>query len=337
MDLVDQRYQAPNTEGEIVLGAYFDEYSSDADEPRVQRNAEPVSVEKPRVDYATKVPDTSSIIALISQRRVDRVPLGEASREDACLPCGQDTAIQPNIVLHELPCGHRWCKNCLARAFKFALHHDTFHRLKCCTKDEIPLKYFKRIAEDRSPLQPTYEPGWEPGTHIDDYVMAQGSQGGQESHGSALKDKKVSRNPPRVSHYVERDQETFISRKDLALYRLKLEEVETLPKSTIYCYRRVCGSFIPMSCRTQTKGICPRCQRVTCKRCRKGWHTHESNSGKCDARSDRMEVVRNDRKLMVFARRRGWKRCPNCRMYVEKVRGGCLSVLCRCGRHFFYG
>lgn len=329
-----QEPQDHEGEGQVVLGAYFDAESEvlEEDEQKVWRNAEPASVERPKVEYDKNFPNGSSIIALISQRRVDRVPMGQASRVDACLPCGQDMASQPGLRLYVLPCGHRWCKECLARTFKFAINHNTFHRLNCCTNDEIPLKYFKRIVEDR-PTAPGYEPGWEPGS----YMEVEQSDKPTEGQNTASMNKSAFRNPLRVSQYVEKDQEVFLNRKDLAVYKLKLEEFDTLPKDKIYCYRRACGSFIPMSCRTRTKGTCPRCHRVTCKRCRKGWHTHERRDGKCDVRKDKMEGVKNDRKLMVLARRRGWKRCPDCRIYVEKVKGGCLSVLCRCGRHFFYG
>lgn len=337
----------PQINGEkAMLGVYIDveaelltseEHSSEDDERRTWRNAEPVSVEKPQVEYEIEVPGPLTIISLISHRRVDRIPLGQAKRPDVCLPCGQDTTTQQGLTLYELPCGHRWCKQCLARAFLFAIQHNAFHRLNCCTDEEIPIKYFKRIVEDRPHPQPEYEPGWEPGSYIDAKIPHKGAQGGQILNGTVSKDGKVPRNPLRVSHCVEKEQKAFINKVDLAFYKLKLEEFETLPKDKLYCYRRACGSFIPMSCRTGTRGTCPRCHRVTCKRCRKGWHTHESKIGKCDAYKDRMEVVKNDRKLMILAKKKGWKRCPSCRMYVDKVRGGCLSVLCRCGRHFFFG
>lgn len=84
-----------------------DEYSSEDEEPRIWKNAEPVSVEKPQVEYETEVPGPQTIIAPISLRRVDRVPLGQARWSDACLPCGQDTTAQPELTLYALTCGHR--------------------------------------------------------------------------------------------------------------------------------------------------------------------------------------------------------------------------------------
>lgn len=294
----------------------------------VFRNVVPVSVIKPEVECQTKVPAKSTIIANISQRRMDRIPVTEEGRKDICLPCGFDTISQPDLSLHELPCGHRWCKGCLARAFKFAIANNTFHRFQCCTETEIPLKYFKRIIEKRPHPKPVFEPGYEPGSRMEIYKP-------EEQEASQLAGSRDF-NPLRVSESVRKESEVFINKSDWNNYLEKLEEHDTLPKDKLYCYRKICGSFIPKADRTKTKARCPECQRITCCRCRKGWHTHQSNNGKCDASKDRMTVVNNDRKLIVMARRKGWKRCPRCRMFVEKIRGGCSSVYCRCGRHFYY-
>ncbi|KAL1851730.1 hypothetical protein Daus18300_012415 [Diaporthe australafricana] len=295
---------------------------------RVFRNVTPVSVIKPEVEYQTKVPTKSTIIANISQRRLDKIPVTEESRTDICLPCGLDTVTTPELSLHKLPCGHRWCSRCLARTFKFAIANNTFHRFQCCTENEIPMRYFKGIIEKRPHPKPEFEPGYEPGTSME-IVQA------EEQEISELAEVREF-NPLRVSESVRKETEPFINKKDWNTYMEKLEEYETLPKDKMYCYRKICGSFIPMADRTKTKGHCPRCRRFTCCRCRRGWHTHQSNNGRCDACKDRMTVVNNDRKFIVMARRKGWKRCPRCRMFVEKTRGGCGSVYCRCGRHFWY-
>ena len=294
----------------------------------VTRNVEPVSVIKPEVEYQTKVPSRSTIIANISRRRMDQVPVTETDRTDICLPCGLDTSSYPDLSLQELPCGHRWCKRCLARTFKFAIVNNTFHRFQCCTEKQIPLKYFKAILEKKPHPKPEFEPGYEPGSHMDIALPDE-----QEAPTFA---ESRDFNPLRVSQTVRKESEIFINNSDWNAYLEKLEEFETRPRDRLYCYRKLCGSFIPMEDRTRARATCPQCQRVTCCRCRKGWHTHRSQDGKCDAGKDRMTVVTNDRKLIVMARRKGWKRCPRCRMFVEKIRGGCSSVYCRCGRHFFY-
>ncbi|POS76911.1 hypothetical protein DHEL01_v204687 [Diaporthe helianthi] len=293
------------------------------------RNVEPVSIVKPEVEYQTKVPSQSSIIANISQRRMDRVPITEIGRTDVCLPCGLDTWSHPDLSLQELPCGHSWCKTCLARTFRFAMANNTFHRFQCCHEEQIPLEYFRAIIDKKPHPKPEFEPGYEPGSRMDIALSDE-----QEAPTFA---ESRDFNPLRVSESVRKESEVFINKGDWNMYLKKLEEFETRPKDKLYCYRRLCNSFIPLGDRTKTRATCPQCQRVTCCRCRKGWHTHQSKDAKCDAGKETMTVVANDRKLIVMAKRKGWKRCPRCRMFVEKARGGCLSVYCRCGRHFFYG
>ncbi|XP_057739620.1 E3 ubiquitin-protein ligase RSL1-like [Arachis stenosperma] len=51
----------------------------------------------------------------------------------------------------------------------------------------------------------------------------------------------------------------------------------------------------------------------------------------CDTCTD------EDRVMMKLAERNEWKRCPNCRFYVEKDPLTCNRILCRCGHVFCYG
>ncbi|KAG8159151.1 hypothetical protein KVR01_010812 [Diaporthe batatas] len=294
----------------------------------ITRNVEPVSIIKPEVEYQAKVPSRSSIIGNISHRRLDRVPVAEMGRTDICFPCGLDTYSHPDLRLQELPCGHWWCQRCLARTFKFAIANNTFHRFQCCHEEQIPLRYFRAIIEKKPHPKPEFEPGYEKGSKMEIVLP-------EEQEAPTFAESRDF-NPLRVSESVRKESEVFINKNDWNIYLKKLEEFETRPRDKLYCYRRLCGSFIPLGDRTGTRATCPQCQRVTCCRCRKGWHTHQSKDGKCDAGKERMTVVRNDRKLIVMAKRKGWKRCPRCRMFVEKVKGGCSSVYCICGRHFFY-
>lgn len=325
-------------EGEVVLGAYFDAEldgslfgdSSDEDDiaqqPTITRNADPIEEPKPEVEYEKKVPGPSTIIANISYRRVDRVTPEQARRKDACLPCGKDTTSHPNLELYELPCHHAWCRECLSRAFHFTLHHHAFKRLQCCTEKEIPLKYFERIVVDRQHPAAEYETQATGADAETDDPLRQHAMPG-------LRDW----NPVRVTEYVEKEKEIFISTGDMLSYRILLEEFETLPRSRLYCYGKGCGRFIPKACRTKTFGECPNCGRKTCVRCRKNTGSHVNKVSKCTAGKARLEVVRNETKLLSLARRKHWKRCPRCGIFVSKAPGGCSSVVCRCGRLFFYG
>lgn len=287
----------------------------------------------------TKIPSPTSIIALISQRRLDRLTPEQAQRAqtDTCLPCAASFSA-PGEQLHTLPCAHRWCTACLARAFLFAQKNHTHNRLQCCDPDaDIPLAYFENIAQDRQRPPPEWER---------QDVHSPTTGGGDEERIPGLRDW----NPINVVPLVEKDpsdaEGVYITTGDVASYKEALLEFKTLPKDRIYCPRsKSCGSFIPPPPKGSRKGnkvttvTCPKCSHKVCLRCRKNpsSHTNGAKSTKCTAGKPRMEIVKNDRKLLSLARRKGWKRCPRCRMFVEKVKGNCSSVVCACGQYFFHG
>ncbi|CAL1390137.1 unnamed protein product [Linum trigynum] len=71
---------------------------------------------------------------------------------------------------------------------------------------------------------------------------------------------------------------------------------------------------------------CPNCCRLFCARCRVPWH-----SGiRCDKfqKLHKDEREREDIMLMNLADQKRWKRCPKCRIYVEKTKG-CNHMVCR--------
>lgn len=288
-----------------------------------RRNAEPVEVPKPHVEYEKRVPGPSTSIATISFKRLDRITKEHASRTDACLICARDaTTAQPNISkLSQLPCGHAWCSECLARAFHFVLGQHAFGRLQCCTKEDIPLELFERIVENKAHPPVEYEVRPNP----------------VATNANKTEDDKPW-NSTKVIEYVEKDQEVFISPGDMASYRMLVEEHQAPSRSKVYCHGQGCGQYIPKDCRTKMVGKCVNCARRTCLRCRKSDKTHVTDHhGKCKASKSRIDSVNNEAKTLALAKRKGWKRCPRCRMFVQKERGGCSSVVCRCGRLFFYG
>lgn len=309
--------------------------------------SEPIQASPPKspIVYETsKIPSPSSIIALISQRRLDRLTPEQAQRAqtDTCLPCASSPG-----KLHTLPCSHRWCTACLARAFLFAKTNHTYNRLQCCDPDEdIPLTYFERIAQDRERPPPEWERQniSSPTTAAAQVPDAEGCGEG-EVRIPGLRDW----NPVHVVPFVEKDisetEVTYITTGEIASYKESLLEFNTLPKDRIYCPRsKSCGSFIPPPSKRLrrekkiTTVTCPKCNRKVCLRCRKNpsSYTNGGKDAKCTAGKSRMEVVKNDRKLLVLERRKGWKRCPCCRIFVEKVKGNCSCVVCLCGRYFFY-
>lgn len=71
---------------------------------------------------------------------------------------------------------------------------------------------------------------------------------------------------------------------------------------------------------------CPNCRRLFCAHCNVPWHSGIECVEFQKLNKDERE--REDILLMKVAQKKNWKRCPNCRYYVEK-KDGCLYMKCR--------
>ncbi|KNA21402.1 hypothetical protein SOVF_043120 [Spinacia oleracea] len=73
---------------------------------------------------------------------------------------------------------------------------------------------------------------------------------------------------------------------------------------------------------------CPNCRRLFCARCKVPWHDGVT----CDEFDvlGKDEREKEDIMVMKLAKGKQWRRCPNCRIYVEKT-DGCLHITCRLG------
>ncbi|KAG2312890.1 hypothetical protein Bca4012_027494 [Brassica carinata] len=81
---------------------------------------------------------------------------------------------------------------------------------------------------------------------------------------------------------------------------------------------------------TQTE--CPSCHRLFCAQCEVPWHA----GSRCKEKKKKTKNSdKEDAMLMDLAKQKQWRRCPNCKFYVEKSLG-CLHIICRCGFHFCY-
>lgn len=78
---------------------------------------------------------------------------------------------------------------------------------------------------------------------------------------------------------------------------------------------------------------CPNCRRLFCAQCQVPWHSGINCVEFQKLNKDERE--REDILLMKVAQKEKWKRCPNCRYYVEK-KDGCMYMKCRCGTAFCY-
>ncbi|KAG8964414.1 hypothetical protein FRC03_001815 [Tulasnella sp. 419] len=97
----------------------------------------------------------------------------------------------------------------------------------------------------------------------------------------------------------------------------------------IYCPYPDCSALVEVPHSEDLhEATCPACQRVVCAKCRVPWH----NGFSCE---DYYRRNNADRLTYELARRAGWRRCPRCKMIVERS-SGCAHMSCRCGHHFCY-
>ncbi|CAB4288084.1 unnamed protein product [Prunus armeniaca] len=78
---------------------------------------------------------------------------------------------------------------------------------------------------------------------------------------------------------------------------------------------------------------CPHCQRLFCAQCKVAWHAEMECWEFQELNDD--ERGREDIQLRNLANMEDWKRCPNCKFYVEK-KTGCNFMKCRCRATFCY-
>ncbi|GAB2291592.1 hypothetical protein Dimus_025848 [Dionaea muscipula] len=115
--------------------------------------------------------------------------------------------------------------------------------------------------------------------------------------------------------------------------RLQCESV-ILASQKFYCPFKDCSALlIDDGGEAMTRTECPNCKRMFCAECKVAWHEGAS----CDEykRSTEDEKGEEDIMLKELADRSSWKRCPVCKIFVERV-SGCNNMRCRCGASFCY-
>ncbi|XP_057432743.1 E3 ubiquitin-protein ligase RSL1-like [Lotus japonicus] len=75
---------------------------------------------------------------------------------------------------------------------------------------------------------------------------------------------------------------------------------------------------------------CPVCRRRFCAQCKVPWHVGVT----CDEYQRLSKDERRREEMLIrLAMDHKWRRCPNCKIYVER-RSGCDTIKCRSGFHF---
>ncbi|KAK4269538.1 hypothetical protein QN277_022682 [Acacia crassicarpa] len=112
-------------------------------------------------------------------------------------------------------------------------------------------------------------------------------------------------------------------------------EAMFLATPKFYCPFKDCSAMLLIEIEEDIREAeCPFCHRLFCARCEVPWHP----GVECEEfqRLNENEKERQDLIVRELAKEKKWKRCPNCKFYVEKD-GGCLHITCRCKYEFCYG
>ncbi|KAJ4761227.1 RING/U-box superfamily protein [Rhynchospora pubera] len=108
----------------------------------------------------------------------------------------------------------------------------------------------------------------------------------------------------------------------------------SLGQKKFYCPFKDCSALLVDEGHEKvTNSECPHCNRMFCAECKVPWHGDIS----CEEFQGlgKHERAQEDLMLRKLAKDKKWQRCPQCRMYVEKI-DGCMFMKCRCGYCFCY-
>ncbi|KAF7843167.1 putative E3 ubiquitin-protein ligase RNF217 [Senna tora] len=103
-----------------------------------------------------------------------------------------------------------------------------------------------------------------------------------------------------------------------------------------YCPFKDCSAMLVVDNEEEeaiSETECPVCHRLFCARCYVSWHS----GVECEEFQKLNENEREREDLLVreLASEKKWRRCPQCKIYVEKI-DGCLHITCRCQYEFCY-
>lgn len=102
----------------------------------------------------------------------------------------------------------------------------------------------------------------------------------------------------------------------------------------IYCPFRDClAMLVNDSGQTLVQVQCPACRRLFCATCSVPWHPEFS----CEdfRRLNGKREKRGEQFVNELAKKNNWRKCPNCKVFVEKTEG-CMHITCRCKFEFCY-
>ncbi|KAK3220601.1 hypothetical protein Dsin_014571 [Dipteronia sinensis] len=127
----------------------------------------------------------------------------------------------------------------------------------------------------------------------------------------------------------------IIPKQVFARWENALSKALIFGSKIFYCPYKDCAAvMVDDNGEIVTESECPNCHRLFCCQCNVSWHV--GLDCKEFQRLGGGERQREDLMMMELAKKKQWRRCPNCKFYVEK-RDGCVHISCRCEFEFYYG
>ncbi|PWA79283.1 IBR domain, Zinc finger, RING/FYVE/PHD-type, E3 ubiquitin ligase RBR family [Artemisia annua] len=113
-------------------------------------------------------------------------------------------------------------------------------------------------------------------------------------------------------------------------------ESTILESHKFYCPFADCSALLINDDTTITQNNCPVCKRSICAACHVPWHSEFTckEFGKLNM-TNKKGKKDYEKLAMALAKKNKWKKCPNCKFFVEKAEG-CVHITCRCKYEFCY-
>lgn len=138
---------------------------------------------------------------------------------------------------------------------------------------------------------------------------------------------KASLNSNTLRSIIPKD---VVTKWDEALCKSLIHESQI-----VYCPFKDCSALLVNDsqqniCATE----CPECNRLFCAQCNVPWHSGFSckQFGKKRGKTREVDGISA---LEKIAKKKKWRKCPGCEIFVEKTEG-CLQMTCRCSFKFCY-
>jgi len=133
---------------------------------------------------------------------------------------------------------------------------------------------------------------------------------------------------PRCKAVIEPENcRSIIPKEVFDRWENALCENMVLASQKFYCPFKDCSAMmICDASEVVTSSECPHCNRLFCAQCKVSWHA--GLDCKEFKRSKREKRENGDSLVTNLAKKKGWRRCSKCKIYVERIHG-CTRISCR--------